>query len=806
MVIILISLGDAPKLLAQLPRTHHNSASLIPHLTEHNGHRDHLQQRWGRPQEASPSLVVPGIFPFAFISYGPNRPPLSLPASTPFHSLFITIDQCKHLFQAIKPALHANMLAAIDALGFTQMTPVQASTVPLFLTNKDVCVEAVTGSGKTLAFIVPAVEMILRRERQLKKHEVGAIIISPTRELAKQIFKVATHFCSHAGLRTPLLLIGGTDVVGDNINRFSQDGADILVATPGRLHDVLERYAHLFDLRELEVLILDEADTLLNMGFKATLTAILGHLPKQRRTGLFSATQTREVRELARAGLRNPATVAVQVVNQRTKEVQATPQTLSNFYWTCKKPEEKLGRLLAFLTKHKKDKVMVFFITCAAVDYFASILTQHPMFKKALGGGGREGESGGSNVAALHGKMVQKKRDGMLGRFTASAVGGGAVLLCTDVAARGLDVPDVDWIIQYEPPQDPSFFIHRVGRTARAGRMGKSLTFLLEAEAPYVEFLRLKSVPLAQLEEEEVALPESDPEGALVLEGVKDLAMKDREVLEQGTKAYTAFVRAYKEHQCQFIFRFVQLDLEGLARAYALLRLPKMPELTHHPIKVAFEKWSTDTRGIEYKDKKREAARRKRMEETASEREREQRKAEMRKTKKEGDMEKKKVADGIGEEEAEKRQRKKKKGKHQQILEEWEELGREERLFKRLRNHKISREEYEKELRKRGSDEEGVEEKEDESGDGGSGGDDEEEGSMSSSGLMNDEDRSEIEDDDNEGQPHKKRQGVGRGAQRPQRHKQQRQQQSKKKSLLHSNKMKQKQRQKAGGWVSQKRG
>jgi len=714
----------------------------------------------------------------------------------------------------MKPALHTSTLAAVDALGFTQMTPVQASTIPLFLTNKDVCVEAVTGSGKTLAFVVPAVEMILRRETPLKKHEVGAIIISPTRELAKQIFKVATHFCSHAGLRTPLLLVGGTDVVGDNFNRFSQDGADVLVATPGRLHDVLERYAHLFDLRELEVLVLDEADTLLNMGFKATLTAILGHLPKQRRTGLFSATQTREVRELARAGLRNPATVAVQVVNQRTKEVQATPQTLTNFYWTCKRPEEKMGRLLAFLTRHREEKVMVFFITCAAVDYFSSILTQHPMFKKALGGGGSEGGSAESNVAALHGKMVQKKRDGMLGRFTAAAGGGGAVLLCTDVAARGLDVPDVDWIIQYEPPQDPSFFIHRVGRTARAGRVGKSLTFLLEAEEPYVEFLRLKNVPLAQLEEGEVALPESDPEGALVLGGVKQLAMRDREVLEKGTKAYTAFVRAYKEHQCQFIFRFAQLDLGGLARAYALLRLPKMPELTHHPIKVDFEEWSTDTRGIGYKDKKREAARRKRLEETASEREREQGKAEMRKRKKEGEMEKKKVGvAGLGgEEEGEKRQRKKKKGKHQQIVEEWEELGREERLFKRLRNHKISREEYEKELRRRGSDEEGEEEEDEEEegggGDGGgSGGGEEEEGSVSSSGPMSEKDESEGESDDEEerrAQKNKKQGGGRGGAQQPRQ--QQQQQQGKKKTFLHSNKMKQKQKQKGGGWVSQKRG
>lgn len=612
------------------------------------------------------------------------------------------------------PSLHERTLAAVAALNFTQMTPVQASTIPLFLTNKDVCVEAVTGSGKTLAFVIPAVEMILRRKSPLKKHEVGAIIISPTRELAKQILKVTTHFCSHTGLRPPLLLVGGTDIVGDNFKRFSQDGADILVGTPGRLHDVLERYGHAIGVRELEVLILDEADTLLNMGFKATLTAILDHLPKQRRTGLFSATQTREVRQLARAGMRNPATVAVQVVNQQTREVQATPQTLLNFHWTCARPEEKLGRLLAFLSRHREKKVMVFFITCAAVDYFARILTQHPAFRWVLGtdqgeGNGKKRKVGGlqgSRVAVLHGKMVQKKRDGMLARFTQAASEGGGVLLCTDVAARGLDVPDVDWIVQYEPPQDPSFFIHRVGRTARAGRVGRSLTFLLEAEEPYVEFLRLKGVPLAALEEDEVRLPNEDPAGTGVVEGVKALALRDREVLERGTRAFTAFVRAYKEHQCQFIFRFAQLDLGALARAYGLLRLPKMPELSHHPIAVDFQEWATDTRSIEYQDKKREAARKMRLAEAARERDRVKEQAAGRKVVR--------GRTGKGEEEGrvvepgqEKRQRKKRKGKHQQIVEEWEELGREERLFKRLRQRKISREEYEKELRRRGSDEEG---------------------------------------------------------------------------------------------------
>ena len=220
------------------------------------------------------------------------------------------------------------------------------------------------------------------------------------------------------------------------------------------------------------------------------------------------------------------------------------------------------------------------------------------------------------------------------------------------------------------PWQDPSFFVHRVGRTARAGRSGKSLTFLLEAEDPYVEFLRLKQVPLTPLE---VPALEADAAGE-ALEAARKLALADREVLESGTRAFTSFVRAYKEHQCQFIFRFAKLDLNAMARSYALPRLPRMPELANHPIPVRFEDFDTDTRGVAFKDKVREAARQRRLQETAEEMKKRPRGGE---EVEEGGLEeleakrRQERREAQSKEEEERTRRRKRKGRHQQIVEEW---------------------------------------------------------------------------------------------------------------------------------------
>lgn len=232
--------------------------------------------------------------------------------------------------------------------------------------------------------------------------------------------------------------------------------------------------------------------------------------------------------------------------------------------------------------------------------------------------------------------------------------------------------------------------MHRVGRTARAGRSGRSLILLLPEEDSYVEFLALKKVPLKPF-----TFPEDKEfDGAGCVLAVRDLALKDRDILENGTRAFTSFVRAYKEHQCQYIFRFQKLSLGSMARSYGLVKLPKMPEVKNHPIPIDFEELNIDTSTIKYRDLARERARQQRL--TAA--------APFKKNKQVGLSEKQKAAAAKKKEEEEKARKRKRKGTHQQIVEEWEELGREERLFKKLRNRKISKEEYEQEIRKRKGD------------------------------------------------------------------------------------------------------
>ena len=210
-------------------------------------------------------------------------------------------------FGALNPPLRAASLEVLAEQGFERATPVQAAAVGLLAGNKDVAVEACTGSGKTLAFVLPMVEILARSETTFRKHQVGAVIVSPTRELAKQIYDVAVPFLATVKGAPPMLLVGGTDVSAD-VRTFAEDGALALIGTPGRLDDLMVRSKAL-ECKKVELLVLDEADRLLSMGFMKTLNAIIARLPKQRRTGLFSATQTEEVEELARAGLRNPVRV-----------------------------------------------------------------------------------------------------------------------------------------------------------------------------------------------------------------------------------------------------------------------------------------------------------------------------------------------------------------------------------------------------------------------------------------------------------------------------------------------------------------
>ena len=557
-------------------------------------------------------------------------------------------------FSALTPALRPESLEVLASQGFQRATPVQAAAIGLLAGNKDVSVEACTGSGKTLAFVLPLVEILARasREQAFRKHHVGAVVVSPTRELAKQIFDVAAPFMATLdGMSPPMLLVGGTDV-NEDVRAFASAGAAALIGTPGRLDDVMLRSAA-FEAKRCELLVLDEADRLLSMGFARAINAIIGRLPKQRRTGLFSATQTDEVEELARAGLRNPVRVTVRdaAAQAAANAARASglpansaaaqgklPAQLKLLYKVCK-IDERLWRLREFLKENRDKKTIVYFLTCACVDYFAT----------AMCDGAPASPGHGVNMVALHGKMKQSQREQALEKF---ATGSGGCLLCTDVAARGLDIPGVDWVVQFDAPQDPAAFVHRVGRTARMGREGSALLFLSRHESSYVEFLRVRHIHLKEIdgrdeelddateaeeadaavdekeaglkalreemagageedededdedeeeeeseeeEEEEESEEEEEPDeadadaaeaeegGAQLCGELRARSEKNREAMEKGVRAFVSYLRGYKEHHCRFIFRFKELELARLAKSLGLLRLPRMKEIRKAP-------------------------------------------------------------------------------------------------------------------------------------------------------------------------------------------------------------------------------
>ena len=365
------------------------------------------------------------------------------------------------------------------------------------------------------------------------------------------------------------------------------------------------------DLKSVEILVLDEADRLLDMGFERQLDSIMKKIPRQRRTGLFSATQTDAVKALARAGLRNPVRVAVAVEykmanglsNASDTGKQITPSSLHISYRILKL-EEKIGSLLEFLNKHKDEKVIVYFLTCACVDYFSLALD---ILAKESSRKGSNQVISRKQIHVLHGRMKQAARESSLSAFSSA---GSGILLATDVAARGLDIPDVQWVVQYDAPQDPSSFVHRCGRTARMGRSGNAIVFLTPEEEPYVQFMSLRKVPMTESPSDTSVL---DSESSLA--ALRTAAERDRLLMETGTRAFVSYIRAYKEHLCKYIFRVSELQMGWLASSFSILRLPKMKEIKKAAREAklgtlpGYKDSSVDPETIPFKDKKREKQR-----------------------------------------------------------------------------------------------------------------------------------------------------------------------------------------------------
>ncbi|PPQ77748.1 hypothetical protein CVT25_011183 [Psilocybe cyanescens] len=491
------------------------------------------------------------------------------------------------LWTSLPTPLTAWVLDVIQSMGHTQMTPVQASTIPLFMKHKDVVVEAVTGSGKTLAFVIPILERLIRRETKLRHEEIGALIVSPTRELATQIHSIFQLFLASqpddtSAFPSPLLLVSSEQSSpAQDIQRFVSTGADIVIGTPGRIEEfLLGQGRSTVNVKGLEVLVLDEADRLLDLGFQAALSRIITHLPKQRRTGLFSATMTDAdaLSELVRVGLRNPARITVKVQSKRSKlgggldgpkgeviEERRTPANLQNYYVTCR-PSEKLIQLARIISH----------------EILPSLTHSKATFH------------------SLHGNLTPSARTRTLAAFASAPPTANApsFLLATDVAARGLDLPSVDVVIQFDPPTDTKTFSHRCGRTARAGRAGTAWVLLSGREVDFVDFLSIRKIPLKKRpyftaggeEQLQCAVPQvegdeglsegpDDPEVEVFLAKIRSILSTDRALHDQSMKAFVSFIRAYSKHEASYIFRVKDLDLVGVAKSFGLLRLPKMPEL-----------------------------------------------------------------------------------------------------------------------------------------------------------------------------------------------------------------------------------
>lgn len=428
---------------------------------------------------------------------------------------------------------------SIKKMKYEVCTPIQEKAIPLMLKGKDVLGAAKTGSGKTLSYMIPAVEMLYKAGFTIK-NGTGVLVIAPTRELALQNYNVAKDLLFYHS-KTHGLIMGGAKRSTEA--NMLKKGINLLVATPGRLLDHLENTEG-FVFHNLKLLIIDEADAILKIGFEEEMNKILKLLPKERQTVLFSATQTKKVEDLCRVSLKDPTLIEI-----TTKSAAPTVSSLEQGYVNIE-ADKKFRLLFTFLKKNINKKVMVFMSSCNAVKFYSDLLNYVDI-----------------PVKDIHGKQNQQKRTATYFDFWEAETG---ILLCTDVAQRGLDFPAVDWIVQYDPPDDPEEYIHRVGRTARGSTgKGKALLFLLESELGFLRFLKKARIPLNEYEF-------SDNKLANITNQYEKLVERNYFLNTSAREAYRSYIQAYASHSRKDIFNIHQLDLQKVSKAFGLAIPPRV--------------------------------------------------------------------------------------------------------------------------------------------------------------------------------------------------------------------------------------
>ena len=386
-------------------------------------------------------------------------------------------EQVQELYYYKDMGLSDATMKALDKKGYSQATPIQGGAIPYFMEWKDVVAKAPTGTGKTFAFGIPMVEHVDPRSDQ-----VQGLILAPTRELAIQIRDELKDLCAfREGVRLACLY-GGQPIE----KQFSQLKArpQIVVATPGRLMDHMKRRTVRLD--KVQTVVLDEADRMLDMGFIQDVTRILDKMPHRRNLGLFSATISREVMDISWVYQRDPAEITVRPVEENRPDIQQYAIELMG-------REQKLDTLAALLTHGGYERAIAFCNTKNMADRLAGLLKMR-----------------GVSCEAIHGDIQQRVREQTLKRFRDGKL---QVLVATDVAARGLDIDDVDAVFNYDVPDEQEYYIHRIGRTGRARKHGVSYTLM----ASVTESVKMRDI--ARNTRAEIQLLKYDKDGCLILVG-----------------------------------------------------------------------------------------------------------------------------------------------------------------------------------------------------------------------------------------------------------------------------------------------
>ncbi|KAH0947301.1 hypothetical protein HN011_002352 [Eciton burchellii] len=446
--------------------------------------------------------------------------------------------------------LSRNTLKGLTECDYVEMTDIQRQSIGYALQGKHIVGAAKTGSGKTLAFLIPVLER-LYCQQWTRLDGVGALIITPTRELAYQIYetlrKIGLYHNISAGL-----IIGGKDL---KFEKRRMDQCNIIICTPGRLLQHMDENP-LFNCVNMQILVLDEADRCLDMGFQNAMNSIIDNLPLQRQTLLFSATQTRSVEDLLRLNLKDALYVSVHEHSAHT-----TPEGLRQSYIVCAL-EDKIAMLWSFIRNHLKQKIIVFFSSCKQVKYvYEAFCRLRP----------------GISLLALYGSLHQLRRMNIYESFCKKQH---AVLFATDIAARGLDFPTINWVLQMDCPEDVNTYIHRAGRTARFKNGGESLLVLLPSEEKILEGLKQRKIPInmIQINPNKLQSPHRKLEALLAA----NVTLK-----ESAQRAFVAYIKSVFLMKNKEIFDVRALNIERYANSLGLAVPPRVRFLQRMQKKMA---------------------------------------------------------------------------------------------------------------------------------------------------------------------------------------------------------------------------